>query len=212
MTKSPEPQPSTRLRDLSREKIIAAGLELLDNGGTSAITMRSVAERLGVTPMALYNHVDSKADLLRIIAEQLIRSVRFDSGNPDWRTRIGHCFRELRDLCLRHPDLAGILETAGAAPASVFEPMEVTLTALRRIGLGDTDALRGYFTLVSFTLGQVDYQNRGPFPDLAPARYAGDKQIGIRQLAVADHWDFAAAFEFGLGLILDGLEAAAERR
>ena len=212
MTKSPEPQPSIKLRDLSRQKIITTGLELLDTGGTSAITMRSVAERLGVTPMALYNHVDSKADLLRMIAEQLIRSVRFDSGNPDWRPRIEHCFRELRNLCLRHPDLAGLLETAGAAPASVFEPMEVTLTALRRIGLGDTDALRGYFTLVSFTLGQVDYQNRGPFPDLTPMRYVGDKLTAGKELAVADPWDFAAAFEFGLQLILDGLEAAAERR
>ena len=135
---------------------------------------------------------------------------RFDGGGTGGRARIEHCFREFRALCLRHPGLAGLLETAGAAPSSVFAPMEVTVHALRGAGLADLDALRGYFTLVSFTLGQVTYQHRGPFPDLTPARQARENPSAALD-RVTEAWDFDAAYEFGLRLILDGVEATLPR-
>jgi TetR/AcrR family tetracycline transcriptional repressor len=202
------PQAGIKPRELSRDKIIAAAVSLLDSGGTAAVTMRALADLLGVTPMALYNHVDDKTELLNAIAAHLLETARFDSGGADWRARIEHCFREFRALCLRHPGLAGLLETAGAAPRAVFAPMEVTVEALRSVGFNDADALRCFFALVSFTLGQVSYQHRGPFADLTPARHTRENTSPVLDIATIEPWDFDAAFEFGLRLILDGVEAA----
>lgn len=202
-------------RDLTRQRIIAAGLGLLDRDGLDALTMRRLSDALGVTPMALYNHVSGKRDLLRAVAGHVLDAARFDGGHGDWRMQVRSCFRTLRQLCLRHPGLARLLETADVASARVFVPMEVTLRALGGAGLGSRDALRTYFTLVSFTLHQAAYQTRGPIPDLEPSemirtkRLAGRGYVAIERIDPLVDWDFDAAFEFGLTLILGGVEAVA---
>lgn len=165
--------------------------------------MRALAERLGVTPMALYNHVDGKSDLLRAVAAHVIAGAAFDGGQADWRDQIRHCFHTLRGLCLRHPGLPALLRIDGVAPASVFAPMRVTLAALRRAGLGQVDGLRTYFLLVGFTLSQADYQARGPIPALEPPR----TERGLATSGAAAAWDFDKAFAFGLALILNGVVA-----
>src|SRR5919106_5675243 len=70
---------------LTRERIIEAGLGLVDREGSDAISMRRLSDALGVTPMALYNHVSSKRDLLRAVAEHVLGKVRFDGGRREWR-------------------------------------------------------------------------------------------------------------------------------
>jgi AcrR family transcriptional regulator len=194
--------------------VIAAGLALIDKAGAETVTMRGLAAAVGVTPMALYHHFSSKSDLLRAIAAHVLEGAEFDGGEKEWRARIESCFRAFRSICLRHPGLARLLETADVAPAAVFAPMEVTVNALKQAGLGDLDGVRAYFTLVSFTLVQASYQSRGPYADLEPServrsdRIAGRGYATVERLSLPDDWDFDAAFEFGLRLILDGVEAA----
>ena len=159
---------SIRPRDLTREKVIEAGLGLLDRDGVDAVTMRAVAESLKVTPMALYNHVSGKDDLLRAIAAHVLDKANFNGSASDWRAQMVFCFREIRAVCLRHPGLSRLLETADIAPATVFAPMEVTLKALGQAGISELDSVRTYFTLVSFTIMQTAYQSRGPYIDLEP--------------------------------------------
>ena len=72
--KKPEP------RDLTRDKVIAAALSLIDEAGARAVTMRGVAEALAVTPMALYNHFSSKDDLLLAIAANVLDCAVFDGA------------------------------------------------------------------------------------------------------------------------------------
>lgn len=114
---------------------------------------------------------------------------------------------------MRHPAMASLLEIAGVAPAAVFAPMEVTLRALRKAGFDSQDGLRVYFTLVSFTVHQASYQSRGPFPALEPSekiraeRLSGRGYDTVERLATSSDWDFDAAFEFGLALIIAGIEA-----
>jgi TetR/AcrR family transcriptional regulator, tetracycline repressor protein len=199
-------------KELTRAKIVEAGLGLVDRDDIDAITMRRLADVLGVTPMALYNHVSSKRDLLRAVAEHILGEARFDGAHGDWREQIKYCFRTFREVCLRHPGMGRLLEAADIAPAAVFVPMEVTLRALDQVGFNSQDALRTYFTLVSFTLYQASYQSRGPFPDLEPSekiraeRLAGRGYGAIERLDAIPDWDFDAAFEFGLALIIGGVE------
>ena len=208
-------------RSLSRTRIVDAALAMIDRDGVDAFSMRLLAAELGVTPMALYNHVGGKLELLRSVAGQVLAEIDFDNGAQDWgaknwRERVAGCFRALRGACLRHPGAADLLEVDGVAPAAVFAPMQVAVAALTGAGLSATDALRAYFTLIAFTLGQAGYQARGPVAALEPGPAAGagsldDKLAEIIGPSLENAWDFDAAFEFGLKLILDGIEAALGR-
>jgi TetR/AcrR family transcriptional regulator, tetracycline repressor protein len=199
-------------RDLTRDKVVDAALALVDTIGADALTMRGVADAVGVTPMALYNHFSSKRDLLAAIAESVISAAQFDGGHPEWRHQIRHCFDVLRTLCLQHPGLPRLLEFEGTAPASVFAPMDVTVRALRQAGLDDLDSARTYFLLVGFTLAQAAYQSR-PVPDLEPSKRIRTDRIVQRggpatgRLELPAAWDFDASFAFGLSLVLRGIEA-----
>lgn len=202
-------------RDLSRDRLIATALQLIDERRAAAVTMRALAEAVGVTPMALYNHFNSKRDLLAAIADHVISAAEFDGGHQDWRGQVRHCFKVLRRLCLQHPGLPGLLEEDGAAPVSVFSPMEVTLRALSEAGLDELDSARTFFLLISFTLGQAAYQTRGPIAGLEPTEQLGTKRPRDRNDAATEsfeRWDFEASFEFGLALILNGVERTVTQR
>jgi TetR/AcrR family transcriptional regulator, tetracycline repressor protein len=215
--KKSAPRPTARKRrDLSRNKLIAVALEQIDERGAKAITMRALAASLGVTPMALYNHFSSKRDLLTAVADHAISAVAFDGRHADWRYQVRHCFEALRSLCLRHPGLPALLEIDGAAPASVFAPMEVTLRALREAGLDELDSVRTFYLLIGFTLSQAAYQTR-PVPDLEPSekirteRIAGRGYKAVERLELPPAWDFDASFAFGISLVLNGIEATVSR-
>ncbi|CAN7362325.1 TetR/AcrR family transcriptional regulator C-terminal domain-containing protein [Trinickia sp. LjRoot230] len=126
-------------------------------------------------------------------------------------------FEALRRLCLQHPGLPRLLEFDGAAPESVFAPMEVTLRALHEAGLDDVDSLRTYFLLTGFTLAQAAYQTR-PIPDLEPSetirteRIAGRGYTTTERLELPLTWDFDASFAFGVSLILNGVEATVSQK
>jgi AcrR family transcriptional regulator len=200
---------------LSREKVIAEGLALMDREGLKAVSMRRLADRLGVTPMALYNHVGSKQDLLGGIAEHVAGRTDFFCDDPDWRERIRSCFRRLRKACLAHPGSVELMERLDAPPLAVFRPLEITLAALEEAGADPKDGLKAYFALMNFTLGQISYEVRGPFQGLDPSNAAGNGRLeGYTHIEAAmssEPWDFDGAFEFGLSTILSGVEQLAGR-
>lgn len=209
--------PRRKSRGLSRDKVMDAALALIDETGADAFSMRGLAETLGVTPMALYNHFRNKRDLLSAVAERVISAAEFDGHHSDWRDQLRHCFDVLRQLCLRHPGLPGILEIEGAAPACAFAPMEVTLRALRAAGLDDVDGARTFFLLVGYTLSQAAYQTR-PVPVLEPSKSTRGERISGRSSKATERfqplaaWDFDASFAFGISLILNGVEATVRKR
>jgi AcrR family transcriptional regulator len=205
-------------RTLSRQRVLKEALSLMDREGFEAVTMRRLADHLRVTPMALYNHVRSKKDLLGGIAEYLTAQIDFESNEPDWRDRIRTCFRRLRDACLAHPSAVRLMESLEAAPPAVFRPMEITLAALEEAGVSGQEAVRTYFLLMNFTMGQISYEVRGPFEALDPAQaLAGDRLEGpefvhIQRSVSFTEWDFTGAFEFGLSVILGGVEQLSVQR
>lgn len=215
-TKTRKPRSGSKRGDLSRDKLIAAAIQLIDEGGADALTMRALSDAVRVTPMALYNHFSSKRALLAAVAEHIIGAAQFSSQHADWREQICHCFEVLRDLCLQHPGLPGLLEQDGAAPGAAFAPMEVTLQALQSRGMTELDSARTFFLFIGFTLSQASYQSR-PIPALEPSekvrteRIAGRGYKTIERLEMPATWDFDASFTFGISLILNGVEATISR-
>jgi hypothetical protein len=96
--------------------------------------------------------------------------------------------------------------------------MEVTLRALREAGLNELDSVRTYFLLVGFTLSQAAYQTRGPVPALEPPEQVRAERLAergygtIERLQLPSTWDFDETFEFGISLVLNGVEATMRRR
>ena len=197
---------------LTRERVLDEALGLIDRQGLEAVTMRRLADHLRVTPMALYNHIRNKKDLLGSIAEHLTAQIDFACDAPDWRDRIRTCFRRLREACLAHPSAVRLMESLEVAPPAVFRPMEITLAALDEIGVTGEDAVRTYFLLMNFTMGQISYEVRGRFEGLDPAQALAGKRLQgaefahIQKSVCFTEWDFNSAFEFGLSVILGGVE------
>jgi TetR/AcrR family tetracycline transcriptional repressor len=191
---------------------------MLDRDGLERFSIRRLAEHLGVTPMAVYNHVSSKRDLLQAVADDVVRGIRFPVARGNWRRVVGQCFRTLRKTCLAHPGAVTLIESSEHLHPSVFRPMEITLTVLRRGGLSGTDAVRAYFLLTTFTLSQVGYQIRGWGRGVDSRAAVRDRRItrdtfpAVVDARVPEQWDFEQAFEFGLAVILRGIEAQVRKR
>jgi AcrR family transcriptional regulator len=214
MRRQLRPPPSSR-DSLSRTRVLKEALALLDREGAHRFSIRRLAEHLGVTPMAVYNHVTSKDDLLQGIANAVIEEVKYPSPVGDWQKVVRLCFRALRRACLAHPGAVPLIESAEALPPAVFQPMEITLTVLQRAGFTPDDALRAHFLLTTFTLGQVSYQIKGwgrgidPATAMKEGRIAAATFPAIAHAASLKNWDFDKSFEFGLSTILAGLAASA---
>ena len=200
---------------LNRARVLSEALALADREGPEALTMRGLADHLGVSPMALYNHVSSKKDLVQGLADHLVNQVDFSCDGLGWADRIRACFRRLRDTCLAHPSAIRLMETVEVAPVSVFRPMEITLAALAEAGISPADAVKGYCLLIGFTMGQVTYEIRGPFQSLDAGealrrrRITGGDFANIERSVSLEGWDFNASFEFGLSVVLAGLQELA---
>lgn len=210
--------PGAARSSLSREHLINEALVVLDRDGPSRFSLRRLAKHLGVTPMALYNHVAGKRELLQAIADSVVGNVEYQPVRGGWQKVVAQCFRTLRAACLAHPGAISVIESADTLPDKVFRSMEITLSALQRAGFGEEDALRTYSLLTTFTLGQVSYQIKGWARGVDPTAAAIEGRISRRTFpavidaAVHKPWDFDAAFEFGLSVILAGLRARSRGR
>jgi AcrR family transcriptional regulator len=193
--------------------VARAGLALLDRDGLARFSVRRLADDLGVTPMALYNHVKSKSDLLEAVAEEVLAEAEYQPASDDWREIVAGCFRALRATCLAHPSAAPLIQTAAHLPSDVFRPMELVVSALQAAGLRPESAARAYFVLMTFTLGQVRHQARGWSHGVDPNAALWEGRLdradfpAVTQAITSKTWDFDEFFEFGLALILTGLEA-----
>lgn len=92
-------------RGLTREEVLDATLELAEERGLDSVSMRGVAERLGVTPMALYRYVGDKQGLLDGLVERLIRELPDDDPELPWRDRLRMIGSGIREVARRHPQV-----------------------------------------------------------------------------------------------------------
>ena len=140
----------TRNKGVTRAMVAAAAADVLREAGIAKLSMRQVAVRLGVSPMALYNHVQSKDDLLALLADHLRAQVAVDPTQPA-RDQLLSLLTQLRDLGAQHPAL---LEGASSLNASkvAAELAALELRLLREVGLTPAQvrvAYQGLILLVS---------------------------------------------------------------
>src|SRR5262245_47848044 len=103
-TMAAEPQPSTQPRvPLTRERILRAAIQIADEEGLDALTMRRLGHELGVQAMSLYNHVANKDDLYQGIVDLAMNEIEVPSPDADWKTALRQSAISAHQAFVRHP-------------------------------------------------------------------------------------------------------------
>jgi len=212
-------QKNTRL---SRERVLDSALELADEIGIQDLTIRRLADKLGVGAMTIYHHVPSKDDIIDGMVEIVFTEIEMPPTDTDWKTAMRQRCISARKVLNRHPWAAPLLESRTAPGPASLEHHEAVLASLRGGGLTLQLAAHAYAILDSFVYGFAFEEATLPvddaegFTDVAreiAAHFPAETYPHLAELTF-DHvlqpgYNFGDSFEFGLDLILDGLDRAA---
>ena len=148
---------------LTRDSILDATLELAEQQGLAAVSMRAVAGRLGVTPMALYNHVANKQELLDGLVERLLAELPAPDPDKPWREQLDTLASSLRATAKRHPDAFPMLLRRPATTPAAKRSREAIYDALRSAGVNEDDIPRAERVLSTFMIGFAASEAGGRF-------------------------------------------------
>jgi TetR/AcrR family tetracycline transcriptional repressor len=206
---------------LTRDRVIEAALRVMDEEGLEGVSMRRVAREVGVEAMSLYHHVDDKEDLLDGICEHVMAEFDFPEPVDDWAENCRRGARAWRRLLQAHPAVMRLFAEQRGPIRSIdsMRPMEFALRILGACGLTDRDtaqafhAFGGYIQgFVMMELGSIaggsDEAHLKAHAELAamlPDEFAA-LQACSPYFAECDPDE---QFEFGLDLLIRGLEAKA---
>jgi AcrR family transcriptional regulator len=207
---------ATPRQRLNRTRVLETALRLADQGGFDGLSMRRLAEHLGVVPMALYKHVASKDELLDGMVDLVFAEVDVPEG-VDWKTAMRARATSMRAALRRHPWAIGRMETGTPGLANLRHHNAVLACLRRDAGFPFRMAVHAYSLLDSYTYGAAlqDRSITGDIPAEAkrrhnvvppPTREAYPYLIEVVEQFARDGYDYAQEFEFGLDLILDGIE------
>jgi AcrR family transcriptional regulator len=152
-----------RPAQIDRAAVLAASLQLADQQGLAAVTMQAVADRLGVTPMALYRHVANKADLLDGVVESLLLEVPLPDPSLNWADRLSALSRGTRQAALRHPEVFPLLLQRAAATEGAQRVRAVVYDALREAGCSEEDVVQLERLMATAVLGFAASEAGGRF-------------------------------------------------
>jgi AcrR family transcriptional regulator len=202
---------------LNRARVLQTAIALVDEGGLEALSMRKLAQELGVEAMSLYNHVANKDDIVTGMLELVANEIDLPLDGVDWKTAIRQTAISSHEALSRHPWAAKVWMTSGEASPTRLQQADAILRNLREGGLSEDLTYHAYHTIVGhvqgFTLQEVNFPyDREELKGMAarflrdfPADEYPDLAQHIRQHVEPRH-EHQGAFELGLDLILDGLE------
>jgi AcrR family transcriptional regulator len=205
---------------LSKQRVLGAAVALADDCGVDALSMRKLAQELGVVPMALYKHVSSKDELLDGMVDVVVGEIDPPSAT-DWKTAIRLRVLSARRALLRHPWASRVIESRTDPTPAVLEYMDSMIGMFRAGGFSIDLTHHAMHAMGSRLLGfsQELFDDSVDLDPEATAvmlqRMAG-RYPSITELVVAITHDEASVvgqgcddqfeFEFALDLMLDGLE------
>jgi AcrR family transcriptional regulator len=214
---------------LSVDKIVATAVEIADGDGITALSMRRVADRLGVGAMSLYTYVPGKGELVDLMIDQVLgETERPDLGDTDWRDRLAHVARSNRALYRRHPWLLQVGTARPPMGPNLIAKYDYELGALDGTGLSDVEIDTALTSVLAYVTGAsqaaveaAQAPDRSGMTDEAwwevqapllekvfdPQRYPLAARVGAAAGETYGLIDPDHAFEFGLQRLLDGIAA-----
>jgi AcrR family transcriptional regulator len=197
--------------------VLHAAIALADKDGIAGVSMRKLAQELGVEAMSLYNHVANKDEVLDGMVDAVASEIAVPSGEADWKTAIRTIATSAHETLLRHP-WAGSLWMRQMPGAARVRHFDAVLGSLRDAGFSKDLTYHAYHILQSYVLGytlQVLNYRSIAMEELVDAAATFLQELPVEEYPhFAEHvrqhmeprHDDGSAFELGLDLILDGLE------
>src|ERR687892_1645340 len=219
---------------LSKERVFRAAVELADGGGLESLTMRKLAHELGVGAMSLYYYVPNKDELITGMVDIVFSEIELPPGDVDWRAAMRRRARSTREALNRHRWAVGLMESLEMPGPASIRLHDAVLGCLREAGFSVEMTIQAYSVIDAYIYGFALQEKTVPFDSAEDAAALAQEQVRRldtqaqeQQLAaladeypyvaevVAGHvaevgYDFGHAFEYGLDLILDALEARRE--
>ena len=204
---------------MSRDRVLDAAIGLADAGGIESLTMRRLAQELGVEAMTLYYYVANKDEILNGIADLIVGEIELPPSGADWKAAIRKTAISANQVLLRHPWAANLVLSASGFSQARMQYMNALLGCLREAGFSPEMTDLAYHALESHIMGftlWVVGMNLGSDEDVAALASDFLREFPRDELPhLAEHIeqhmkprdpDDEGAFAFGLDLLLDGLE------
>ena len=202
---------------LNRDRVLAAAVEIADERGVGAVTMRAVASRLGVEAMSLYNHVANKDDILDGMVDVVIEQIDLPADVEQWREAMRGRAVSAHQVFGRHPWAPMLIDSRESSGPSRLRYFDWVLGTLMKAGFSMEGAARAFSLLDSYVYGfgiqqftssasgdaSTEEMAEAILAYIPPETYPYLHRLASHSMESG--WDAEADFGFGLDIILDGL-------
>ncbi|MFE3456982.1 TetR/AcrR family transcriptional regulator [Nocardiopsis aegyptia] len=205
---------------LTRARVLEGAVRVADERGVTAVSMRKVAEELGVEAMSLYHHVANKDEILDGIVDLVFAEIELPRNEPGWRAAMRRRASSAREALLRHPWALGLMDSRRTPGPATLTHHDWMIGRLRQAGFSLPRTAQAVSTLDGYVYGFVLQESSLPFRtpeelegvatamvDAFPAGGYPHLTEMIRAHALSPDYAYAEEFAPGLDLILDGLES-----
>ena len=217
-----EPVKTARTR-LTRDRVLQQAVAIADADGLGALTIRALASRLDVKPMAIYHHVANKEEILDGIVDFVFSEIELPEPDDDWQTGMRRRARSARTVMGRHTWAIALMETRTSPGPATLRHHDAVIGAIRGAGFSIPMTAHAFALLDAFIYGfalqEATLPMDGPeeVAEIAGPMLERTSPVDYPHLVefATEHvmkpgYDFGEEFDFGLELILAGLGAASE--
>jgi AcrR family transcriptional regulator len=208
---------------LTRERVLTAAVAIADARGIGALTMRALAQELGVKPMALYHHVANKEEILDALVDVVFGEIELPEPDGDWREAMRRRAASARAALHRHPWAIALMESRSSPGPATLRHHDTVVGIFRAAGFSVAATAHAYALLDSYVYGfalqeaMLPMDGPGDTAELAgsimeqfPARAYPHLAELATEHVLRPGYDFGDEFGFGLELILAGLDGLAQ--
>jgi AcrR family transcriptional regulator len=213
-------EPSAERRTpLSRERVLRAAFDRTDKDGIESLSMRKLAQELGVEAMSLYRHVRNKGEIIDGMIDLVFGEIGLPPRGADWKSAMRQRAISAREVLARHRWAIGLMESRSTPGPATLQHHDAVIGCLRAAGFSIAMAAHAYSLLDSYIYGFALQQASLRFKtseeavevaDSIRRQFPADAYPHLVELTVQHvlqpGYDYADEFEFGLDLILDGLD------
>lgn len=208
---------------LDRDRIVQTAVELADQVGIDGLSMRKLAAELGVEAMSLYYHVPNKEVLLDLMVDSIIQEIGLPSLDDPWKQAMRARAISAHKVFLSHPWAIGITDSRTTRDVESLRYYDTMVGCLLEAGFSLTLAAHALSAIDAYVFGFNIQQLNLPFDDsdqvadvsealleqMPPDQFPHLTRM-ILEHAMQPGYDYAAEFEWGLDLVLDGIESKFE--
>lgn len=212
-------EPKPRRKSLSYERVITRAVGLADEIGVDAMTIRKLATALNVKPMTIYHHVANKEAIIDGMVDRVFSEIELPSFDIDWKSAIRQRSASARAVLAKHPWAVPLMDSRRTPGNATLSQHNAVIGCLRKGGLSVAMTAHAYALLDAFIFGFAIQEaslpaTSGPemeelaeaiFEDMPTEEYPHLMELTTEHV-LQPGYDFGDEFEFGLNLILDGLE------